>query len=70
VKTAGHQIANNVSGGTGTYASGGRDNGKCEFLVSIAGNFNSGGNTANGVAVTVAAAWPAGTATNCQGTYQ
>ena len=34
VKTAGHQIANNVSGGTGTYASGGQDNGKCEFLVT------------------------------------
>ena len=68
VKTAAHQIANNVSGGTGTYASGGQDNGKCEFLISVAGNFNAGGNIANGANVTVAAAWPAGTATTCQGT--
>ena len=33
VRRRGHQLANNVSGGTGTYASGGQDNGKCEFLV-------------------------------------
>lgn len=50
VKTAGHQLANNVSGGTGSYASGGQDNGKAEFLV-VAGNFNALGNTANGAAI-------------------
>src|SRR5262249_1076922 len=42
VSTAAHQLANNVSGGTGTYASGGQDNGQCEFTV-VAGNFNTGG---------------------------
>jgi hypothetical protein len=50
VLTTGHQLANNVSGGTGSYASGGQDNGKAEFLV-VGSNFNATGNTANGAAL-------------------
>jgi hypothetical protein len=50
VTAAGHQLANNVSGGTGSYASGGQDNGKFEFLVTT-GNFNAGGNVANGTTI-------------------
>jgi hypothetical protein len=65
VLTAAHQLANNVSGGTGTYASGGQDNGLCEFSV-VTGNFNATGNTANGTAIAGAlnSAFP----TTCQGT--
>ena len=55
-----------ISGGSGAYP-GGNDNRQCEFSV-VTGNFNALGNTANGAAVTVAAAWPAGTTSNCQGT--
>ena len=77
VKTYGHQLANNVSGGTGSYSTGGQDNGKCEFLVAANStlakyNFNAGGNVANGVAVSLPSAWPPAPSTtttpNCQGT--
>ena len=59
VTGTGHQLANNQSGGT----NGGQDNGDCEFTV-VAGNFNSGGNTANGAAVVGAPAFQ----TACQRT--
>jgi hypothetical protein len=48
VTGTGHQLQNNVSGGSGAYP-GGQDNRKCEFTV-VTGNFNAGGNTANGTA--------------------
>ena len=69
VKTYLHQLANNVSGGTGTYASGGQDNGKCEFLVAGSGanvNFNAGGNVANGT--TIPGAMNSTFPNTCQGT--
>jgi hypothetical protein len=64
VATAGHQLRNNVSGGTGAYPSG-QDNGNCEYLV-VTGNFNTGGNYANGTLIpgAVNSAFP----TTCQGT--
>jgi hypothetical protein len=62
--STGHQLANNVSGGSGAYP-GGQDNRQCEFSV-VASNFNALGNTANGAAVPGAlnSAFP----TACQGT--
>ena len=50
-----HQLKNNLSGG-----SGGDDNGGLEFQV-VAGNIDSGGNKANGVAVSGAFPWAKGT---------
>ena len=46
----GHQLKNNISGG-----SGGDDNGDYEFVIG-ANNVDSGGNKANGVAITFTAA--------------
>jgi PKD repeat protein len=45
VTGSGHQLKNNVSGGSGD-----QNNGQCEFDVA-SGNFNATGNTANGTSV-------------------
>jgi hypothetical protein len=49
VAGTGHQLKDNVSGGSGGFP-GGDDNGKCEVAV-VSGNFNATGNKANGAAI-------------------
>jgi hypothetical protein len=57
VTGTGHQLRNNTSGGDAT-----QNNVHCEFNVA-SGNFNSGGNKANGVTVVGSPGFP----TTCQG---
>ena len=64
VDGTGHQLKNNVSGGSGAYPAG-EDNGKCEFQTS-ASNYNATGNNANGTTISGSSgsAFPTG----CKGT--
>jgi len=59
VSGSGHQLKNNTSGGKNAYPAG-EDNGDWEYELAV-GNFDSGGNKANAVAVTLASPGTKGT---------